>query len=273
MPKQSTAKRRPDPLIERWTNVERVLDAMPEHERTHHWNMATWGEKTTCGTVACAAGTCGLDPWFRDRGFKLDFDARGEAEISNVESFFGIEGSKRIFFNSKQRSVETVLGEVREYLGELQKVEALTEGLDVPEIGAEWPEQGGIYAGALLGAKGAPDYLLIVGPEYDGSLNWKDAKAWAAKVEIGAHRDFTLPDRRDSMALFDRVRSLFSQSWYWTSEQHAGDSGNAWCQLFSDGDQTFAGKGYDCRARAVRKCPIQSFGNSIISGAGEKAVA
>lgn len=258
-----------NPLIERWTHVARVLDSMPEHERQHHWNMATWGEKTTCGTIACAAGTCGLDPWFRERGFTLNFTDQGEAEISNVESFFGLEGSKRIFFNSKQRPVETVLGEVREYLDELRKVESLTEGLDVPAIGAEWPEQGGVYAGALIGAKGAPDYLLIVGPEHDGFLNWKDAKAWAAKVEVGAHRDFTLPDRRDSTALFDRVRSLFQQSWYWTSEQLAGTSDYAWYQYFSDGNQSFWRKGDDLRARAVRKVPIQSFGNLVISGGGK----
>lgn len=255
-----------NPLIERWSNVERVLEAMPEHERQHHWDMSTWGKKTTCGTVACAAGTCGLDPWFRERGFKLEFDARGEADISNVEGFFGLEGSKRIFFNSRQRPVDAVIGEVREYLGELQRIEALTAGLNVPAIGAEWPEQGGVYAGALLGTKGAADYLLIVGPEYEDFLTWKDARAWAAKIDVGAHRDFVLFDRHDGLALFDRVRSLFQSAWYWTNEQLAGDSDYAWYQHFYDGIQRYADKDDDYSARAVRRVPIQLFSNSVISG-------
>lgn len=33
-------------------NVERVLNAMPEHEHQKHWDVSMWGEVTTCGTVA-----------------------------------------------------------------------------------------------------------------------------------------------------------------------------------------------------------------------------
>lgn len=246
-----------NPLIERWVNVERVLDAMPEHERQHHWDMSTWGKKTTCGTVACAAGTCGLDPWFRERGFKLEFDSRGEYEISDVEGFFGFDGSKRIFFNSLQRPVETVLDEVRGYVSELRQVEALTDGLDVPAIGAEWAEQGGVYAGAMLGKNGRPDYLLIVGPEHSDYLTWQPANDWAGSLTVSNFHDFTLFDRGEGVAFYDRVRSLFQRSWYWTSELHAGLSNNAWCQYFYYGDQDTAYKDNDCRARAVRRVPIQ----------------
>ena len=56
-------------LIERWENGLRVLKAMDPHEREKHFNMALWGKKTDCGTLACAAGHMSLDPWFRRRGF------------------------------------------------------------------------------------------------------------------------------------------------------------------------------------------------------------
>src|SRR5688572_31269211 len=125
MAKQSKATA--DPLIERWTNVERVLAAMPEHDREKHWNMATWGEKTECGTVACAAGHCGLDPWFRRRGFKMDFvpcdGSCGnpdcdvvDTRIPGIDKFFGELGAGTIFFKSTPRPVSQVIKEVRAHI-------------------------------------------------------------------------------------------------------------------------------------------------------------
>ena len=262
----TTATRTANPLIEIWTNVERVLDAMPEHERQHHWDMSQWGEKTDCGTVACAAGHCGLDPWFNERGFKLVFDKHGESKISDVPAFFGFTGANRIFFNPEKRPVEKVLAEVREYIDELRKLDALTANLAVPEIGAEWPEQGGQFAGAMLGVDGAPDYLLIVGPEFDGYKTWNDAKEWAAAQVVGEHGDFELPNRREGAALFDRVRSLFQHTWYWLSEQHAGYANDAWGQAFSFGNQDGWLKDGNLRVRAVRRVPIHSLGHLVISG-------
>jgi hypothetical protein len=245
-----------NPLLDRWLNVERVLDSMPQHERQKHWSMGTWGEKTDCGTVACAAGHCGLDPWFRRRGFKLNFGARGDAEISDVKEFFGLEGSTRIFFNATSRPVSTVLKEVRGYVAELQRVENLTAKLDLPEIGADSPEYGGVFAGVRAGINGSPDYLLIVGPECDDQLPWAAAGEWAAKLVVGERRDFVLPDRRDALALFERVPKLFQPAWYWLSEQCAYDEHSAWMQYFSYGNQGNGLKGYDRRARAVRRSPI-----------------
>src|SRR6267378_1550966 len=63
----------PKEQIARWEQVLRVLRGLTKHERKKHFNMGFFGQKTSCGTVACAAGHCGLDPWFRRRGFKLDF--------------------------------------------------------------------------------------------------------------------------------------------------------------------------------------------------------
>jgi len=244
-------------LIERWENVPRVLDAMTEHERQKHWDMSVWGRITECGTVHCAAGRCGLDPWFRDRGFKFDFDPNGEPQISNVMPFFGAEGSSRIFLDSSRRPVETVIEEVRNYTLELQKIAALMAAPGLPAVGDPWPEQGGIYAGARVGRDGAPDYFLIVGPEYDGALTWNRAIDWAAGITVDGHSDFRLPLRIEQSSLFDRVRQLFQPMFYWSGEQHASGSGYAWSQDFAYGNQYDWYKGSYCRARVVRSLIIR----------------
>lgn len=114
--------------VERWENVLRVLRALPEHERQKHWDMSTWGEKTECGTVACAAGHCGLDPWFRERGFELNFRESRHVpgawieslDSEAVEQFFGDDGTDDIFLNGDIRPVEDVISEVEDYLAELK---------------------------------------------------------------------------------------------------------------------------------------------------------
>ena|ERR1700722_10481323 len=250
-------------LIERWSNAERVLALMPEHERQHHWNMGTWGERTQCGTVACAAGHCGLDPWFRDRGFKLEFLDNGrDPEISDVPGFFGLEGSARIFYNAKKRPVETVLTEIRDYETELRQMEALSARPGIPNIGQEWPEEGGIFAGARLGRKNKPDYYLIVGPEHDDRLDWTKGNAWAAGLSVGGHSDFTLPDKSEGHALWDRVRDLFQSDYYWLRNQHAEYSDLAWTQHFASGYQIYWYKDDSIRCRSVRRIDILS--NSAI---------
>jgi hypothetical protein len=127
-------------LIVRWENVERVLDSLPMHERRKHFSMEMWGQKTECGTVACAAGHCGLDPWFRRRGLQLNFNYRGEATGRNgddfgydMELFFHppwenmnsdfrwmAQQGTEIFYGL-ERPVSTVLRQVRAYLKRLRK--------------------------------------------------------------------------------------------------------------------------------------------------------
>lgn len=243
-------------LIERWQNVDRVLDAMPEHERQKHWDMGVWGEKTDCGTVACAAGQCGLDPWFRERGFKLDFKKSGEPNISNVAEFFGLEGSTRIFLNSFPRPVETVIDEVRRYTSGLQKLTALNARAGVPAIGEYWAGEGGIFAGAMLGQNDSSDYYLIVGPEHDGAATWYAMNDWATELIVDDQRDFRLSLQVELHPLFDRVRSLFQPAFYW-AEQHASISGCAWVQDFAGGNQLYWFKDNHDRARAVRSLIIQ----------------
>lgn len=122
--------------IERWENVLRVLRKLTPHQRRKHWDMSQWGVKTDCGTVACAAGHCGLDPWFRRRGLALEFVMStntwdGEPiETTNfwdtpiVEDFFGDVGCEQIFFNDIARPVGQVIREVRRYIKALRNGEA-----------------------------------------------------------------------------------------------------------------------------------------------------
>ncbi len=105
--------------ILRWKNVLRVLNNLSPHEREKHWWMGNWGRKTDCGTVACAAGHCGLDPWFRERGFKMDFDDEGHQEQLDEDvcvKFFGYRGTWDIFMDTDTRTVEAVIAEVQQHI-------------------------------------------------------------------------------------------------------------------------------------------------------------
>lgn len=140
--------------IERWVNVERVLVALPAHEREKHFDMSRWGYVNDCGTVGCAAGLCSLDDWFRDRGWsgiyvpihakdlgywvvdgfrnvvrelRLDDGSfEGDHMGSWISTFFGPTESgrmpytRRIFTNEAPRSVDTVIEEVRGRIAELR---------------------------------------------------------------------------------------------------------------------------------------------------------
>lgn len=79
--------------IARWENAARVMDAMDDHTRTKHFNMAFWGKRTHCGTVACLAGHCGFDPWFREHGMAAEFLDQDYEDLafegSQPDKFFG----------------------------------------------------------------------------------------------------------------------------------------------------------------------------------------
>lgn len=111
--------------IERWENVLRVLRALTPHQRREHFDMSIWGKETPCGTVACAAGHCGLDPWFRRRGFKLHFFnprkmSGAIINIDNSREFFGNEGTDNIFLGD-ENTVPAVIKQVRQHIEQLKK--------------------------------------------------------------------------------------------------------------------------------------------------------
>lgn len=114
--------------IKRWEEARQTLRDMTPHERRSHWDMTAWGYETECGTVACAAGQCGMRPWFRRRGFKLTPASRlGYGSIGKFtggrnapRSFFGVDGAERIFYDTFPRPVSTVIKEMTAYINELR---------------------------------------------------------------------------------------------------------------------------------------------------------
>lgn len=114
-------------LLQRWEQVLRVLKGMSRHTREKHFRMAFWGKQTPCGTVGCAAGHCGLDPWFRRRGFKLQLELdpySGRVEStsdfdSDVIDFFGWDGARRVFFRTGS-SHKSVVKYVEKYIVDLK---------------------------------------------------------------------------------------------------------------------------------------------------------
>ena len=126
-------------------------------------------------------------------------------------------------------------------------------GIVPPRVGQPWPGQGGIYMGIIRGDDGAPDYHLIVGPEADKELNWKNAMAHAAKVEADGHKDFVLPTRYELALCFANRCELFEKDWYWSSSQGADDSSLAWLQGFGFGYQVWLHESDSSRARVVRR--------------------
>ena len=106
------------------------------------------------------------------------------------------------------------------------------------------------YAGIILGKDGEPDHHLILLAGEAESVNWAQAKDFAAKA--GGE----LPTRREQSLLFANLKEQFQPRWYWSGEQHASGSGYAWIQDFSGGDQYISHKDNDYRARAVRRLVI-----------------
>ncbi|HFK2233639.1 TPA: DUF1566 domain-containing protein [Pseudomonas aeruginosa] len=152
----------------------------------------------------------------------------------------------------------------------------------IPAIGAEWPGQGGIYAGLMRGHDGHPDYHLIVASaESDGELQWggygskssatskwdglantkalveegsHPAAEFAASVTISGHNDFYLPAQAELMLAWANLPEVFAEGWHWSSTQYSANS--AFGTHFDDGNTDLIDKDYDFRVRPVRKIPI-----------------
>lgn len=131
--------------LERWTNVVRVMQKLTKHQRKHHFFMENWGEETDCGTKACAAGFCGMDPWFQAQGIELQQDESKEVygfRVDNVlllgssyslkimlSKFFGYEGTRKIFYGEineigsqdLNKTYAQVMRQIRNHVKELSK--------------------------------------------------------------------------------------------------------------------------------------------------------
>ncbi len=119
---------------------------------------------------------------------------------------------------------------------------AATQPANRPALAA-----GELYAGLILGKDGAPDHHLILLPGAAEDLTWEQAKEWATSV--GGE----LPTRREQSLLYANLKEEFESTWYWSGEQCAGYSDNAWIQSFGGGNQDDNRKDYEFRARAVRR--------------------
>lgn len=127
--------------VERWEKVYEVLQKLTPHQQRKHFYMGYWGYKTECGTIGCAAGLCALDPWFIERGFKLEFRELTEFEFPKIGQlniteigelpvypylFFGSDGHERIFTNqefTKSKGVTVynkVMKEIKSYVIDLK---------------------------------------------------------------------------------------------------------------------------------------------------------
>jgi hypothetical protein len=166
--------------------------------------------------------------------------------------------------------------------------ERRTEQSGMPAIGQAWEGQAGIYAGIMRGAKGQPDYHLIVPTaieaqkeaitwggyredqsdaacEFDGHANTTalatkgkgkhPAAEWAASLIVDGHSDLYLPSRRELRLCWVNVPELFADGYYWSSTQYSPL--NAWYQYFSGGGQYYHCKGDELRARVVRRLFIE----------------
>ena len=121
--------------------------------------------------------------------------------------------------------------------------------LRFPEIEIEL-RPGEHYAGIITGKDGELSYHVIL---IDGDL--KDV-AWANAKELAANAGGELPTRREQALLYANLKEQFQGAAYWSCEEYASDSGYAWYQDFSLGDQSFAYEGDELRARFVRRLTI-----------------
>jgi hypothetical protein len=111
-------------------------------------------------------------------------------------------------------------------------------------------QEGETYIGATINADGTGHHTILL-PGDNDDATWQAQMGWAKS--IGGD----LPTRIEQAMLYDKHKDEFQSDWYWSNTQPASDSDYAWLQHFSDGLQHCYHKGYDFRARAVRRLPIE----------------
>ena len=113
--------------VERWEQGLRVVLDIPPDERDERLNMAVWGYQTACGTVACFAGHCSLDDWFRKQGYTSDFEENPDSGVPELyftgvlpKRFFGSVGHYDILM-AKDLSYDELIDAVREHIAYLKE--------------------------------------------------------------------------------------------------------------------------------------------------------
>ncbi len=117
--------------------------------------------------------------------------------------------------------------------------------ITLPELAA-----GERYLCGVIDENGAVTHTVLLPGDADPAP-WEAQMAWAKS--IGGD----LPNRIEQAMLFASFKDQFKQEAYWSNQQHASDSGYAWCQSFDGGLQMISLKDNGLRARAVRRLVIQ----------------
>lgn len=117
--------------------------------------------------------------------------------------------------------------------------------ITLPELAA-----GERYLCGVIDENGAVTHTVLLPGDADPAP-WEAQIAWAKS--IGGD----LPNRIEQAMLFASFKDQFKQDAYWSNQQHASDSGYAWCQSFDGGLQIISLKDNGLRARAVRRLVIQ----------------
>lgn len=112
--------------VERWKQGLRVVLGIPLGERRENFSMGNWGYQTACGTVACFAGHCSLDDWFRAQGFTSQFVKDPESGVEQLsftgigpEQFFGSGGQYGILLDT-DLDYDQLVTAVRDHIAYLQ---------------------------------------------------------------------------------------------------------------------------------------------------------
>lgn len=111
--------------------------------------------------------------------------------------------------------------------------------------------EGETYIGAI-GDKNGDVHHVILLPGDNDDVTFADALEWAKN--IGGD----LPSKVEAAMLFEQAKGQFNPAWYWTNATFVDpddedDGRYAWGQLFDYGTQHYYRKGYELRARAVRR--------------------
>ncbi|OEZ46724.1 hypothetical protein JAB1_46620 [Janthinobacterium sp. MP5059B] len=110
---------------------------------------------------------------------------------------------------------------------------------------------GGIYAGIIQGPAGHADMHLVLLPGDVVDVGWGDASEWARAV------GGDLPCLREQRLLAVNLKEYFYPEWYWSSAHDSASSDQAWAQHFGNENQQLGEEANKCRARAVRRLPVE----------------
>ncbi len=115
--------------------------------------------------------------------------------------------------------------------------------INLPEL-----SEGESYVGCIGDALGNMHHVILLpGDNDDATLE--------AQMEWVKSIGGDLPTRVEQSLLFSQCKSLFKKEAYWSND--CSESGWAWYQTFSYGDQSCRNRRHELRARAVRRLPIE----------------